>query len=377
MQAPPLGDRAYTLGVHVVFDQQIFAIQEYGGISRLFAELATEFTMRSSLDVSLNEINMSTRNHYLLADPELARALLVRPARTVHGPLMRYLGAPRRHTTADLTHATFYLTRGLKDYAGVPRVVTVHDMIPELFPASERRLDRITDKRRFVESADHVICVSHSTRDDLLRIYGDIQVPISVIPHGVDPIFAPAANRLTCLPENYILFVGKRSGYKDAELLIRAFADLQGDFPGLSLVMVGGGSLNKIERSLISKLRVLGKVHQTTIQDRDMPAAYSGAIACVFPSRYEGFGFPALEAMACGTPLIAAAASALPEVGGDAPSYFIPGDQESLASALDRVLANDELRYEMSRLGRARAQQFTWKRTASLTANVYLQVLSP
>ena len=132
-------------------DGQIFAVQEHGGISRMFVELADQFIHDPDLGVSLEPLSMVTRNHYLLSESRLAEQLRVRPARWQHLTLARYLARPHRAMHADVVHSTFYLTRALRDFPGRPHVVTVHDMIPELFPESRRRADRITDKRRYVD----------------------------------------------------------------------------------------------------------------------------------------------------------------------------------------------------------------------------------
>ena len=355
-------------------DGQIFAVQEHGGISRMFAELADQFIQDPSLGVSLEPLSMVTRNHYVLSEPRLAEHLRVRPAQWQHLTVARYLARPHRSTNADVVHSTFYLTRALRDFPGRPHVVTVHDMIPELFPESRRRADKITDKRRYVDQAAHIICVSESTKADLLRIFGDVQAPISVIPHGVNPRFAPTGARIPGFPREYLLYVGKRDGYKDVATLINAMPHLVDEFPDLILVLVGGGPLTARERDHITRLGLSDRVVQRSVADIDMPAAYSGARAFVFPSRYEGFGLPVLEAMACGVPVILANSSSLPEVGGDAAVFFEPGSATGLADVVSSVRSNATEAEELSQRGRTRAASFTWAKAAAATAKVYREL---
>ena len=357
-------------------DGQIFAVQEHGGISRMFAELADQFIQEPSLGVSLEPLSMVTRNHYLLSEPRLAENLGVRPAQWQHLTVGRYLARPHRSTNADVVHSTFYLKRALRDFPDRPHVVTVHDMIPELFPGSRRRADRITDKRRYVDQAAHIICVSESTKVDLLRIFGDVQAPMSVIPHGVNPRFAPTSTRIPGFPHEYLLYVGKREGYKDVSTLINAMPNLVDVFPELNLVLVGGGALTAQERERIVGLGLTDRVMQRSVADTDMPAAYSGARAFVFPSLYEGFGLPVLEAMACGVPVILAKSSALPEVGGNAAFYFSPGSSAELVAAVEQVLTEDELRLSLIDLGKARSSQFTWRRSAQSHAVIYHELFN-
>lgn len=360
----------------LAFDEQIFAVQRFGGISRLFAELAEQFNLDASLGVELEPIAAPVINHYLLDDPVLAKALQVTQARSYHNALLHYFIHGRRKADIDVVHSTFYLPRGLADYPNVPKVMTVHDMIPELLPRTRRRLDFITMKKRYVMQADHIICVSESTRRDLELIYGDLDVPISVVHHGVDDVFRPGALPIENFPSEYLIFIGNRGDYKDARTLLKAVVLIAGDFTDLQLVFVGGGPLTANESRYISELGLTARVQQVSLGEDQMASAYANARLCVFPSRYEGFGLPALEAMACGTPLILANSSSLPEVGGKAAVYFAPGDEEALAREIATLLRDDEAQQRLSRLGIERAEMFTWRNAAEKTKNVYEQAIA-
>jgi len=361
--------------VRLSLDEQIFAIQEFGGISRMFAELAKQFDVDPALGVELNAINAPIINRYLLGNRRLEAALNVWDAGHEYRALLRYFGRMRPRTKVDVVHNTFYLPHGLAGYPGARRVVTVHDMIPELMPKTRRRLDFITLKKRYVMTADHVICVSQATRDDLIRTYGPIKAPISVVHHGVDPVFRPGAPPVEGLPDRYLLFVGNRGQYKDAKVLMRAFQAIQCEQPDLEVVFVGGGPFTTQERRDLQALGIDRRTSQVSLPDQAMPGAYGNAVICVFPSRFEGFGLPALEAMACGTPTVLARATSLPEVGGEAAVYFTPGDEGELAAALRALLADDRLREERSAAGIARASGFTWRSSAEQTAAVYRSFL--
>lgn len=357
--------------MQVAFDEQIFAVQHYGGISRLFAELLRQFSDDPGIGVDVEPIGAPIVNRYLLDNPELTRRLALRPAANSYAALARYFTRPRPRRHADVVHNTFYFPHGLAGFPGARRVVTVHDMIPERMPATRRRLDFVTLKRRYVERADHIICVSEATREDMLALYGDVKAGISVVHHGVDAIFQPDVPRWADLPERYVLFVGNRSQYKDADVLLRAFAQVARTDPDLQLLFVGGGALTKGELATIDALGVRNRVAQRALPDAEMAAAYGQAVMCVFPSRYEGFGLPALESMACGTPTVLAAATSLPEVGGDAALYFPPGDSTALAGVMRDLLGDDGERARRREAGLARAGAFSWHRCAVETAAAY------
>ncbi len=357
--------------VRVAFDEQIFAIQRFGGISRVFAELAHEFISNPDLGVELQAVSAPLVNEYILRDSLTTQALAIKSSKHWAPSIARSL-ARRRHTgPVDVVHNTFYLPRALKDYPQAKRVVTVHDMIPERFPNTRRRLDFLTVKKRYVEMADHIICVSESTKRDLLAIHGALDVPISVVPSGVGPEFTTEAPCLPHWPEEYLLHVGHRGGYKGGSTLFEAFALLKDDFPRLSLVLAGGGALTRDELRALADLRIADRVIQEQVPDSRMPSAYANARIFILPSEYEGFGLPVLEAMACGAPALLCEASSLPEVGGSAAEFFPPRDPGGLARGVSRLLTDDELRQRNIGQGIIRATQFSWKESARRTADVY------
>jgi len=357
--------------VRVAFDEQIFAIQRYGGISRMFVDLARQFLSDPELGVDLLPLNAPVINRPVLDDDLTRTRMAVRQAKHEYYSLMRYLMRIQPRFGNDVVHNTFYLPHGLAGYPGAKRVVTVHDMIPERMPHTRRRLDFLTLKHRYVTSADHIICVSAATRNDLLDIYGEVRAPISVIHHGVDERFSPGAAPLPGLPEDYILFVGNRDQYKNARLLMQAFGQIKDDYPDHSLVFVGGGAFTKDERDTLRSLGIDDKAFQMSLPDSQMPAAYGNAVVFVFPSSFEGFGMPVLEAMACGCPTILANATSLPEIGGDAALYFNRDDVDALSDHLRNVIDDVDLRERLASAGRERAAEFTWARAAEQTADAY------
>jgi glycosyltransferase involved in cell wall biosynthesis len=361
--------------VRVAFDEQIFAVQRHGGISRVFAELAREFETDPGHGVALQPVAAPIVNEYVLADAQTAAKLVVRPGVHWSFTIARSMFRRRHHGPADIVHSSFYLPRMLKDYPQAKRVVTVYDMIPELFPQTRRRLDLLTRKHEYVRRSDHIICISESTKRDLLRIYPDVNVPVSVVHLGVGPEFDPELDPLPGLPSRYIIHVGHRGGYKDALTLYRAFARIHREFPDIDLLMVGGGPVGRSESQAIARLGIGGRVHQRSMNEREVAQAYANAELMVFPSRYEGFGLPVIEAMACGVPTILCNSSSLPEVGGEAALYFEIGDDARLAELIGDALTDHDMRHDLVTKSLKRATEFTWQRTAARTAEVYRRVI--
>ena len=238
-------------------------------------------------------------------------------------------------------------------------VLTVHDLSferePELMPRKDRFVFKATVPRS-AQKADVVIAVSERTRDDLVELYRIPAEKVRVIPHGVDPAFSPGTGD----GEGYLLFVGAVQRRKDPRAALEAALDL-----GMPLVVVGP----EREPSLAAELRERGAELRGYVEKAELAELYRGAACLVVPSRYEGFGLPVLEALASGTPVVAAPDSALMEVAGAAAVYAGPGD---LPGAILHAL---EKRQELRDAGLRRALQFSWSEAARRTVDVYRELL--
>jgi glycosyltransferase involved in cell wall biosynthesis len=238
-------------------------------------------------------------------------------------------------------------------------VLTVHDLSFEREPALMPRRDRLVFKRvvpRSARSADRIIAVSDRTKDDLIDLYEIAEERIAVIPHGVDPAFTPASNG----HEGYLLFVGAVQRRKDPRAALEAAQELR-----MPLVVVGPEK----ESGLARELRRLGADLRGYVEKDELAALYRRAACLVVPSRYEGFGLPVLEAMASGTPVVAAPDPALVEVAGDAAVY---ADQSDLSGAILHAL---DRRAELRAAGLQRATRFSWAEAARRTVEVYRGLL--
>jgi glycosyltransferase involved in cell wall biosynthesis len=260
-------------------------------------------------------------------------------------------------------------------------IVTVHDLVRLCFgftrePISERIMLKLDI--RGIKRASHIIAISQTTRRDLityLKIPGD---RISVIYNGLDhSLFKPYKVRLFDRP--YILYVGSERPRKNLGRLFEAFAVIRKEFPELLLVKVGvAGRDREYRQEIMRKLDSL-RITQAVIfveyvSEFDLAYYYSSAALLVYPSLYEGFGFPPLEAMACGCPVVTSNTSSLPEVVGEAGIMFNPHDTDSLVEAMRQVLTDSELRDGMITKGLEQAKKFSWEKAARETQEVYNKV---
>jgi glycosyltransferase involved in cell wall biosynthesis len=308
------------------------------------------------------------------------------------------LALPRtlREMQADLYHAPYYI----RPYAGLPcpSVTTLYDIIPHRFPEEvSPRARRLFDllMRMAIRASRHLLAISASARDDLIAAYRIPAGRISVTPLAADPRFFPQpAAAITAvrakyqLPEHYILSLASNKPHKNLVALIEAFAGLgaggwrlgagglppnpQLPTPSPTLVIAGHWDPRYPQARVAAERLGLGDSVRflSGMPEADLPALYSGANLFVFPSRYEGFGLPPLEALACGAPVLCCDTSSLPEVVGMAALRVAP-TPAALADGMKQLLADSTLRAELRAAGPRRAALFSWQSTAEATLAVY------
>jgi glycosyltransferase involved in cell wall biosynthesis len=288
-----------------------------------------------------------------------------------------------RKDRLDIFHGTVNaLPRGLS----CPGIVTIHDLALLRWPdqVTSRRYEYLSRSiRDATRIATRVLAVSEATKRDIVEMLGVPEEQVTVTPLGVDARFRPPTlEALTAFRERmeltlpYILTVGTLEPRKNLVRLIRAFAALAAEIPH-QLVIVGpeGWRTGELDALLVSldlgdRLRFTGFV-----EDNELPCWYAASDLFVFPSLYEGFGLPILEAMACATPVVTSNVSSMPEVGGDAAVYVAPELEASIADGMRRVLGSRAEQRRLVEAGVARARQFSWARTAETTAAAYREVL--
>jgi len=305
-----------------------------------------------------------------------------------HRLLWEQVTFPRlvRQSRVGLLHSPHY-TRPLS--LSCASVVTFHDMTFFLYPHLHARFKRIffpTAIRLSARLADALIAVSENTKKDAVRLLGVSGDKITAISHGVGEEFHPITDarllediRLKYgLPQDFILNVGVVEPRKNLTLLLKSYQRLHSQGISLPLVVVGGlGWMYEDVFRLVESLEIKEQVHFTGyVPNHDLPIIYNLAKVFVYPSIYEGFGLPPLEAMACGIPVITTAVSSMPEHVGDAGILVPPQDEKALTNALQKLINDSNLQEELSSRGPERASQFTWKRTAQETIKVYQSVLT-
>lgn len=367
----------------VAYDPQIFSAQIYGGVSRYVCELASRISRNP--EVNVNVVAPMSVNAYL---DNLPKGILKgfhspfpydfmrgyqRAASLLLGDIMLRSIAP------NIIHETYYFKIPLGSKSSV-RVLTIYDMIHEKFESQfQYGYKTATHKAAAAARADHVICISESTKNDAIEILGIKPEKVSVIYLGFD-LMAGNDNVKTHstidTDKPYLLYVGARAGYKNFQLMLEAYASsylLSSDF---KVICFGGGVFNDEELLAMRKLNFkAGQIEQLSGDDQLLTKFYRGASAFVYPSLYEGFGIPPLEAMSYDCPVVCSNTSSIPEVVGDAGQYFDPYDIKSIQKAIEMVVESSELKASLIAKGKDRLNKFSWDKCANETLSIYKSLL--
>jgi glycosyltransferase involved in cell wall biosynthesis len=349
------------------FDALIYAWPP-GGIATYQTQLMAALARLDGIDIVLSG--------GVASDPLVAQDLGLTPATVKQRHLLfawNMLAAGG--TQSDVHHLTGFWRPPFLRAGKI--VMTVHDMIPERWGRTYPQIARVHyAKQRVAARADAIICPSASVADDVAGITGRDRRDIHVVPHGAPDatIAEQPGNWFAAHPGTYLLIVGRRTHYKNFTRVLPALARVLSARPDLTLICIGGGPFDGDETAAIKKAGLTGRVRQQGLSAADLAAAYRHAAAVIAPSRAEGFGFPVLEAMAFGAPVVASAIPTQVEIAADTVQWFDAEQPDTLTPALTALLDDTAAREARRAAALARAALFTWDRTARETRDIYLAI---
>jgi glycosyltransferase involved in cell wall biosynthesis len=362
----------------VFYDHQIFEAQNIGGISRYFSELI-KFNPESVLSLKYSDnIYLQDKcfeNYRILPKKNIDDFLFNLKFRG-KGRLLNYYNKIFENNLSisvkyfkkkdfDVFHPTYYNPYFIK-YIKKPFVLTVYDMIHELFKeyfGSDK--ETIANKKKLILASNNIIAISENTKNDLIKIFPEVENKITVVYLG----FSFQQLKENMSKENYILFTGARWGYKNFFIFIQAVAPLLIKY-NFNLICTGQ-PFNDEENILLNNLQITNRTSCIFASENQLSELYSKAAAFVFPSLYEGFGIPILEAFACNCPTILSNTSSMPEVGGDAAVYFDPYSIDDMRKQIERVITSKTLQNEFVKKGKEQVKKFSWEKCAKETMEVY------
>ena len=378
--------------MRILYDYQIFQWQRVGGISNSFINLiqnlpsTAEFQIgiKDSDNVHLKESGLvqvrpfSSEQNFLTNRYFYGKGYLFRWFSTIF-PSINSREVNRKYSIDllksgqfDVFHPTFFEDYFLPYLNGTPYVFTVHDMITEKFKTGD--ILQTNNKKTLVDRASHIIAVSNNTKQDLMDIFNVPESKITVIYHGASEIM-PSKDFVVGV-DKYILFVGQRGGYKNFIPMVKSLLPVLERHQDIKIICTGA-DFSLQERSLFKENGLQDRVIHRSPSDAELRALYANALCFVFPSLYEGFGIPILEAWKCGCPVILNKKSCFPEIAKDAAVFFT---LDNNYSDLDRVMESfltmpeNEKDLLLQRQNK-RLQDFSWKKSAEMLLDVYRGVM--
>lgn len=360
--------------MHVVYDYQIFSLQQVGGISRYFIELARRLPLCSP-ELATTVLAPVHINEALGSEPVRKIGWKIPPFPGKHHilPTLNRVvsGAIFKVHSPDILHETYYSATA--QVVHVPHILSVYDMIHERFPSRFHGADLHVPqlKAKAVARADHVIAISKNTRDDLVSCLGVSPEKITVIPLATS-FEKPAKEKdVPFRGRPYLLYVGLREGVKNFRTLLLAFARSRLLSSEFDLLCVGGGEFSQEELRCFQELGVKERIKHLQADDTLLASLYSQAALFVYPSLYEGFGLPLLEAMRCDCPVVCSNTSSMPEIAGDAAIYFDPSDEEEMRDVMESTVQSTDLVNSLRERGHKRGKLFSWDNCVSQTLELY------
>ena len=357
----------------ILYDSQIFEIQKFGGISRYFYKL-------TKYNQNLYEYWVCGKYNGNVYASEISDAKSFPVKRNFRGK-GRVIGFCNRRANVkmiesekyDVFHPTYYNPLALPK--NKPVVITAHDFIHEIFPSFFSADDKTSEqKRKIFSRANRIIAISQTTKNDLLRFFPEVpEEKIDVVYHAIEWEICKEKSK-SPFEKKYILYTGTRHIYKNFTLFLFSLAPLLKKYD-LQLVCTGS-PFSTEEKAIVHVLGVSDKVSTIFADEPDLKALYENALCFIFPSLYEGFGFPILEAFASKCPIAISEASCFPEIAGNAAVYFDPYSQDDMRKKIEDLICSQSLREDLVEKGTERFNMFTMDSMVQGTKKVYESAIS-
>jgi glycosyltransferase involved in cell wall biosynthesis len=368
--------------VKVLYDHQCFVQQQYGGVSRYHYQLIKELNKLKDVEAKLS---LKYSNNFYINEDKSFNVKRFFPNNKFYfkRTILDYINRiSTNHTLErgdyDIFHPTYFNPYFLNHLNDKPFTLTVYDSIHEKYPEIINSIDKtLENKKVLLSKAELILAISNCTKNDLIEIYNIPAEKIEVVYLAASLNKQMAVNKGKFnLPEKYILYVGNRDFYKNFNNFILAVEPLLKEHKDLYLIAAGGGMFSKDELKLFENKNLKNKIIYKSADDTSLATLYSNAVAFIFPTLYEGFGIPALEAMNCDCPVVMSNTSSLPEVGGDATIYFDPTKTADMTEKIESVIFNKELREGLVKKGVIQRNKFSFEKTALNTKMIYEKLLN-
>ena len=372
----------------IFFDHKIFVHQNYGGPSRYFSNLVNHINKKKNINAKifapihinnhlsfLNKEDVNFSHKIIFADKINKYYSVKRKLLKINSFINNYF---LKNFKPNILHTTYYDKDNFpKD---VKMVVTVYDLIHEIFYNEYGLKKSFLPKKEILERADHIICISESTKKDLIKFYNVSAKNITVThlaTHFTNKhIITSKLKFKNLIQKKYFLYVGSRQKYKNFYSLLEAIKLNKSMLDDYQLVIFGGGELTKSEKDKILSLNLNPKnIINLYGEENLLKELYKNAEFFIYPSKYEGFGIPILESFSQECPVLCSNNSSLPEVAGDAVIYFDPNNIESIAESINEIIKSNKIKNLCKKKGLERLKLFSWEKCANETIEIYKKLI--
>lgn len=360
----------------ILFDYKIFYQQEYGGISNYFFNLGKQL-LNLNIDIKFNCLMYRTKHLTNLPENNF-KGFNVSFIPGKLNPLLekinkKYFEKTYSKSNFSIIHETYYSKH---TFGNVKKILTVYDMINELYPQSNNNSKEISNiKKESINRSDHIICISESCKNDLIKLFKIDPSKITVT-HLASDIRVENVLLKNKKYKDFILYVGSRRGYKNFSSLIEVFSKSHYLKNNFKIAVYGGEKFGNKDIDILKKFNFprdnIWIVNSKKFSLKDM---YSNVSLFVYPSMYEGFGLPLVEAMSCGCPIVCSNVGSLEEVGGEGLKYFDINDNSHMSYVIENILKSKEAQEQLIDYGYNRSKKFSWKKCASETLNTYKNLI--
>lgn len=349
----------------IIIDGIIFSLQESGGISVYYNEIFKRLELKKvEIDYKFYLYN---NNNKVIPKGEIFTSQLQQTRLSIN--FERYLDFPLKEQSDIIFHSSYYRLPSTKN-KNIKIITTVHDFTYEKFSPFLTRSIHHWQKKRAIINSDIIICISDNTRNDLIKyIPQAAEKDIRVIYNGVSDDFYKI-NKNLAPNKKFVLFVGARNGYKNFTSVVEALKNRD----DIELKIIGGGPLNKKEKTLLNDNLNNRYIKLDYITNKDLNELYNHAYALIYPSLYEGFGIPVLEAMKAGCPVIAANSSSIPEIASDCALLLNSPNSKNIFQALE-MLEDLDFKEELIKKGLIQSSLFSWDKMFFELHNVYRELI--
>lgn len=371
--------------IRVFFDSTIFDLQIFGGVSRYFTELIGT-AQQLKLFIPLFKLTISNNEYAKASGLTQIKSNLhyvkIKGFKRLNWKVNQFVNSfySNRHLRKgdfDIYHPTYYSKKSVAQANKYKTIVTVYDMIHEIYPDLFSDSSEIIEiKKQLIFKSAAIIAISENTKRDIIKFYPEINPNKIFVTYLASSIAKYPVNKINITLDRFLIFVGNRDGYKNFTPMLEAILPSFQQHRNLNMICVGGGTFKAEESAFFEQENLSERIIQKNLTDSELKWCYMQSVALIFPSEYEGFGIPVIEAFECECPVILPNLSSFPEIGGDAALFYENFELKKINFYINELMSGNDYKRRVIEKGKIQAAKFSWIKMAQETQKVYKSVIS-